>query len=720
VIARESAAGSVGWYLADRQGSVIAVTDGAGAILDRLTYDAFGNTTSESAPASGDRYGFDGRERDIVTGQVYCRARYYDPALGKWVSMDPEGFSAGDANLYRYVGNNPTNATDPTGRYLFTESDAQQEWIDKIAGMGFDVSAEYVGSLWNRRVGIVVNDTGKAKRLMNGMSKEDFRYEILLALCSGPNFSIEGVSGGGYRHTQTTNEEYSQLRRVQREWECKHKPEQFMRPTISQMPSEMAERWKLREDQERDRETVRQVVYSPVLGLKHAAETAIDFPRVLYYELTGNPDGFHPISAEYEAYEAARKRGDLKAANEIARLNTLDAFSQLALAWLGGRTSMGGPLEGAALGRVEAAAESRLAIAASRPKLISLFRGPTCFVAGTPLLTPDGAKPIEEFRAGDLILSRAEADLYGLPDAKPVEEVFTRVAPTLRLTVSGRVIETTHEHPVYVIGKGWRCAKELERGDALASHNAETGVVEQVAESGGVVTVYNLRVADWHTYFVGCREWGFSVWAHNADYFVVKIEGTQTWTIVNEAGEVAQVAAGKMFGNPANAAKFAEEAGIENVRIHNQATWSAEGGLKGVPVQRAGAEVRIGTGHTDQIQTPQGPVEIKIYAGGYDPGSNRLGLDRHHQAGAAVLSGDAQVAIEGNWPGVTVYDFPSQKTLIWNNNSGALPTALTSGEQRAIQRGLEGAFQGRQVIFDNKDGGILRTYRGELSSGGAK
>src|SRR5207302_1082184 len=31
-----------------------------------------------------------------------------------------------------------------------------------------------------------------------------------------------------------------------------------------------------------------------------------------------------------------------------------------------------------------------------------------------------------------------------------------------------------------------------------------------------IARVYNLRISDYHTYFVGCEEWGFSVWAHNA------------------------------------------------------------------------------------------------------------------------------------------------------------------------------------------------------------
>jgi hypothetical protein len=38
-----------------------------------------------------------------------------DPNTGRWFEEDPEGFAAGDPNLDRYVGNNPTNATDPTG-----------------------------------------------------------------------------------------------------------------------------------------------------------------------------------------------------------------------------------------------------------------------------------------------------------------------------------------------------------------------------------------------------------------------------------------------------------------------------------------------------------------------------------------------------------------------------------------------------------------------------
>ena len=43
------------------------------------------------------------------------RQRYYDPAVGKWLSEDPIGFAGGQANLEEYVGNDPLNFTDPSG-----------------------------------------------------------------------------------------------------------------------------------------------------------------------------------------------------------------------------------------------------------------------------------------------------------------------------------------------------------------------------------------------------------------------------------------------------------------------------------------------------------------------------------------------------------------------------------------------------------------------------
>ncbi len=144
----------------------------------------------------------------------------------------------------------------------------------------------------------------------------------------------------------------------------------------------------------------------------------------------------------------------------------------------------------------------------------------SCFPAGTPLRTPAGSKPIEQFQVGDVLLSRDEHNAAGPVETKTVQDVFIRQSLVLALQIDGRIIRTTAEHPFWVEGKGWHCAKELAPGDRLVTlrGEGETVLVEEVRDTGESETVYNLQVADHHTYFVGTPEWGWAVWAHNAAY----------------------------------------------------------------------------------------------------------------------------------------------------------------------------------------------------------
>jgi RHS repeat-associated protein len=106
------------WVLPDQKGSVrdlARVTNGQVQLVDHIQYDAFGNIGSETAPAVTHLFGYTGRESDKETGLQYNRARYYAPKLGRFLGQDPLSFGAGDANLYRYVGNGATNASDPSG-----------------------------------------------------------------------------------------------------------------------------------------------------------------------------------------------------------------------------------------------------------------------------------------------------------------------------------------------------------------------------------------------------------------------------------------------------------------------------------------------------------------------------------------------------------------------------------------------------------------------------
>jgi RHS repeat-associated protein len=107
----------VNWYGTDLQGSVRLVFDNSGIILGSQDYSGFGSLVASSGSGL-DRYGYTGREWDNTLSLQYSRARIYDPATGRFLSADPLGFSAGDVNLYRYVSNSPTNASDPSGMFL--------------------------------------------------------------------------------------------------------------------------------------------------------------------------------------------------------------------------------------------------------------------------------------------------------------------------------------------------------------------------------------------------------------------------------------------------------------------------------------------------------------------------------------------------------------------------------------------------------------------------
>jgi hypothetical protein len=112
------------------------------------------------------------------------------------------------------------------------------------------------------------------------------------------------------------------------------------------------------------------------------------------------------------------------------------------------------------------------------------------------------------------VLSRNEHDAKGEVQYKRVEEVFKRFSAVWELRVGGQLILTTGEHPFFR-DREWVAAQELQVGDKLLCQNGSTITVEGLRETGNWVPVYNLRVADWHTYFVGDDSWGFGLWAHD-------------------------------------------------------------------------------------------------------------------------------------------------------------------------------------------------------------
>lgn len=110
-------AGDIVTYVhTDPQGNPVAKTDSTGAVIWRQSYTPYGQTYQQADP---DGPGFTGHRNDAATGLVYMQARYYDPKIGRFLSVDPVAFSPDSPrhfNLYWYANGNPYRYTDPDGR----------------------------------------------------------------------------------------------------------------------------------------------------------------------------------------------------------------------------------------------------------------------------------------------------------------------------------------------------------------------------------------------------------------------------------------------------------------------------------------------------------------------------------------------------------------------------------------------------------------------------
>lgn len=101
------------FHHADALGSVVALSDDAGQVVERYGYLPYG----ESFTLGLTPYRFAGRRLDPETGLYYNRHRYDDPDTGRFLSPDPLGPPV-DSAPYIYAGNDPVNFRDPDGRAI--------------------------------------------------------------------------------------------------------------------------------------------------------------------------------------------------------------------------------------------------------------------------------------------------------------------------------------------------------------------------------------------------------------------------------------------------------------------------------------------------------------------------------------------------------------------------------------------------------------------------
>ncbi len=142
--------------ITDHLGSVrMVVNTATGAIAQEMDYDEFGSVVRNTSPGF-QPFGFAGGLYDSHTGLVRFGARDYDPTTGRWTAKDPILFAGGQGNLYVYVGNDPVNWVDRSGKIPEFVMDWVKSQLCMTSG-GFSFGAFAVIGF---EVGISVNPNG--------------------------------------------------------------------------------------------------------------------------------------------------------------------------------------------------------------------------------------------------------------------------------------------------------------------------------------------------------------------------------------------------------------------------------------------------------------------------------------------------------------------------------------------------------------------------------
>jgi RHS repeat-associated protein len=121
-------AGTITYLSTDALGSVRGTISAAGALTGTTSYDAWGNPATTGGLTSATPFGYAGAYTD-PDGLLYLINRYYDPATGQFISVDPE--VANTLEPYAYTAGDPVSESDPTG--LFSPA-AAARWADQNYG----------------------------------------------------------------------------------------------------------------------------------------------------------------------------------------------------------------------------------------------------------------------------------------------------------------------------------------------------------------------------------------------------------------------------------------------------------------------------------------------------------------------------------------------------------------------------------------------------------
>jgi RHS repeat-associated protein len=150
------------YFTFDGHGSTRVLTDLAGAIVELYAFDAYGNAIGFTPSVALTEFLYSGEQFDSKIGQQYLRARYYDPATGRFNRFDPFFGNLNDPqslHKYLYTHADPVNGIDPSGNMSIGMAISIAVNVGKVAatgaaiGVGINVIRNIaLGNAWHQEI----------------------------------------------------------------------------------------------------------------------------------------------------------------------------------------------------------------------------------------------------------------------------------------------------------------------------------------------------------------------------------------------------------------------------------------------------------------------------------------------------------------------------------------------------------------------------------------
>ena len=190
------------YYVAsDAMGSVTAILDEDGNLLERRSYDAFGDMTCmlpDGTPVAisptGLDVGFQGQIRDDATDFYQMGYRWYNPVLGRWLSRDPIGLGGG-VNSAAFAGDNPISLLDPRGQLFTVESIQTNGGTTVIVGKSAREFKEAITRCEDGSI-LKIKFTGHANGQFQGLDDADPTIEQIAVFGGNNDVYLQGKSLG--------------------------------------------------------------------------------------------------------------------------------------------------------------------------------------------------------------------------------------------------------------------------------------------------------------------------------------------------------------------------------------------------------------------------------------------------------------------------------------------------------------------------------------------